>query len=187
MAKKERENHPEKAQEEMPVVGFEEAGQQADDKTTPPVGDQKSNETEQLRIQLQELNERYLRLAAEYDNYRKRSQRERECLYPDAIASAVREFLPVSDNFERAVAAECIDAEYKKGTEMTAQSLKEAFARLKVESFGTVGDLFDPKLHNAVMHIEDEAYPKSTLAEVFQQGFKIGDRVLRVAMVKVAN
>ena len=191
MAKKEKDNKPDGLQKDaMMSAGHEEPKQpqpdgNAEEKTSSC--QPQADETEKLQCELQELNERYMRLAAEYDNFRKRSQRERDSVYPDAIAAAVREFLPVSDNFALAIAAECIDPEYKKGTEMTAKSLEEAFCRLKVESFGEVGDRFDPKLHYAVMHIEDESVKESTVVEVFQRGYKIGDRVLRVAMVKVAN
>ena len=191
MAKKEKDcKHGEKHEDAMLSAAHEEQTPQQ-----PEGGSQEEiipeqpqmGETEKLQRELQELNDRYLRLAAEYDNFRKRSQRERDAVYPDAIASAVREFLPVADNFSRALAAECIDTEYKKGTEMTAKSLEEAFGRLKVESFGEVGERFDPKWHHAVMHIEDESVEESTIVEVFRRGHKIGDRVLRVAMVKVAN
>ena len=191
MAKKEKDNkHGTMQEDAMKSAGHEEFKQPqpegaAEENISP--GQPQADENEKLRCELQELNERYMRLAAEYDNFRKRSQRERDCVYPDAVAAAVREFLPVSDNFALAIAAECIDPEYKKGTEMTAKSLEEAFCRLKVETFGEVGDRFDPKLHNAVMHIEDESVKESTVVEVFQRGYKIGDRVLRVAMVKVAN
>jgi molecular chaperone GrpE len=142
---------------------------------------------EQLERELKEAGERYLRLAAEYDNFRKRSLKERDAIYPDAVAAAVCELLPVCDNFDRALAAECADAEYKKGTQMTAKSLDDAFGRLKVKSFGEIGDKFDPEFHNAVMHVKDDSLGESTIIEVFQKGYRIGDRVLRAAMVKVAN
>ena len=96
-------------------------------------------------------------------------------------------FLTVVDNFERALAAECSDPEYKKGTELTYKSLLEALGRLKVEAFGEPGESFDPNCHNAVMHIEDESLEPGTIAEVFQRGYRLGERVIRHAMVKVAN
>ncbi|MEG2173884.1 MAG: nucleotide exchange factor GrpE [Oscillospiraceae bacterium] len=144
-------------------------------------------ELETLQSDYATLNDKYLRLAAEYDNFRRRTARERESIYPDAMAAAVGEFLAVADNFERALAAPCTDAEYKKGTEMTYKSLTEAFDKLGVQAFGKVGDPFDPSQHNAVMHIEDEAVKEATVVETFQKGYRLGERVLRCAMVKVAN
>ncbi len=133
------------------------------------------------------LNDRYLRLMAEYDNFRKRSQRERDAIYPEATAAAVSGFLTVADNFERALAAECKDPEYKKGTELTYKSLLDTLEKLKVEAFGEPGEPFDPNCHNAVMHVEDESLEPGTIAEVFQRGYRLGERVIRHAMVKVAN
>ena len=144
-------------------------------------------ELEKLQDELAALNDKYLRLIAEYDNFRKRSQRERDAIYPDATAAAAAVFLPVADNFERALAAECADAEYKKGTELVFQSLKDSFAKLNIEVFGEAGDKFDPNCHNAVMHIDDENIEVETVVEVFQKGYRLGDRIIRHAMVKVAN
>lgn len=145
------------------------------------------SELEKLQDDYAALNDKYVRLMAEYDNFRKRSQRERDAIYPEATASAAASFLAVADNFERALAAECADAEYKKGTELTYQSLMEAFSKLGVESFGDKGDKFDPNCHNAVMHVEDEGLDAESIAEVFQRGYRLGDRIIRHAMVKVAN
>lgn len=144
-------------------------------------------ELEKLQDDYAALNDKYLRLMAEYDNFRKRSQRERDAIYPEATAAAATAFLNVADNFERALAAECADAEYKKGTELTYQSLMEAFSKLKVEKFGEPGDAFDPNRHNAVMHVEDDSVENETVVEVFQKGYLLGDRIIRHAMVKVAN
>ena len=144
-------------------------------------------ELEKLQDDFAALNDKYLRLIAEYDNFRKRSQRERDAIYPDATAAAAGVFLPVADNFERALAAECADAEYKKGTELVFQSLKDCFAKLNIETFGEAGDKFDPNCHNAVMHIDDENIDVETVVEVFQKGYRLGDRIIRHAMVKVAN
>lgn len=144
-------------------------------------------ELEKLQDDYAALNDKYLRLMAEYDNFRKRSQRERDAVYPEATAAAAAAFLTVSDNFERALAAECADPEYKKGAELTYQSLMDAFVKLKVEKFGEPGDAFDPNRHNAVMHIEDESVDAQTVVEVFQKGYRLGDRIIRHAMVKVAN
>lgn len=135
-----------------------------------------------------ELNDRYLRMAAEYDNFRKRSQREREQAYNDAVSHAVKALLPTFDNLERAIKAETADTEYKKGVELTMNQLVESLKGINVTLIeASAGTAFDPNFHNAVMHIEDEAFGENQIAEVFQQGFQIGDKVIRHAMVKVAN
>ena len=135
----------------------------------------------------EELKNQLLRTAAEYDNYRKRSQKEKESLYTDIRSETVEKFLPVYDNLERALAQETQDAAFKKGVEMTMNQLVSVMEKLGVESFGAAGDHFDPQLHNAVMHIEDESLGENVIAEVFQTGFAHGDKVIRFAMVKVAN
>ena len=129
----------------------------------------------------------HLRLAAEYDNFRKRTIKEKEASYGNGKADAVAKMLPVYDNLERALNQETTDAAYKKGVEMTMNELVKIFTALGVEIFGNVGDEFDPNLHNAVMHIENEELGENTIAAVFQKGFKIGDKVVRFAMVQVAN
>ena len=129
----------------------------------------------------------HLRLAADYDNYRKRTLKEKEQAYGNGKADAVEKMLPVYDNLERALNQETADAAYKKGVEMTMAELVRIFTALGVEIFGNVGDPFDPNLHNAVMHIENEELPENSISAVFQKGFKIGDKVVRFAMVQVAN
>ena len=129
----------------------------------------------------------HLRCAAEYDNFRKRTVKEKEASYGNGKADAVARMLPIYDNLERALNQETSDAAYKKGVEMTMNELLKIFTGLGVEVFGNVGDTFDPNLHNAVMHIENEELPENSLAAVFQKGFKIGDKVVRFAMVQVAN
>ena len=129
----------------------------------------------------------HLRLAAEYDNFRKRTIKEKEASYGNGKADAVAKMLPVYDNLERALNQETADAAIKKGVEMTMAELVKIFTSLGVEIFGNVGDQFDPNLHNAVMHIENEELPENSIAAVFQKGFKIGDKVVRFAMVQVAN
>ena len=142
----------------------------------------------ELQAKFDDLNDRFMRMAAEYDNFRKRSQREREGIHADAVAYAAKALLPTVDNLERAVKAETEDAEYKKGVEMTYSQLLEAFKGLGVTLIESApGTAFDPNFHNAVMHVEDEAFGENEIAEVFQQGFQIGDKVIRHAMVKVAN
>ena len=129
----------------------------------------------------------YLRLAAEYDNFRKRTVKEKEASYGNGKADAVAKMLPVYDNLERALNQETSDSAYKKGVEMTMTELVKIFTGLGVEIFGEKGDTFDPNLHNAVMHIDDENLEENVISMVFQKGFKIGDKVVRFAMVQVAN
>ena len=128
-----------------------------------------------------------LRLAADYDNYRKRTLKEKEQSYGNGKADAVEKLLPVYDNLERALNQPTEDAAYKKGVEMTFTQLVSIFNSLGVEIFGNVGDEFDPNLHNAVMHIDSEELGENVIAQVFQKGFKIGEKVVRFAMVQVAN
>ncbi len=150
------------------------------------VAEEKS-ETELLEEKVSELNDRLLRTTAEYDNFRKRTQKEKEAIYPDAIAYAVTAFLPVLDNFERAISSECSDEGYKKGVEMTYNQLLDTFKKLNVEEINPENEVFNPDFHNAVMHVEDENVGESVVTAVLQKGYKIGDKVLRFAMVQVAN
>ena len=129
----------------------------------------------------------FLRLAADYDNYRKRTLKEKEQSYGNGKADAVEKLLPVYDNLERALNQETQDEAYKKGVEMTMQQLVNIFTGLGVEIFGNVGDAFDPNIHNAVMHTEDENLGENVISQVFQKGFKLGDKIVRFAMVQVAN
>ena len=129
----------------------------------------------------------YLRLAAEFDNFRKRTIKEKEASYGNGKADAVAKLLPVYDNLERALQQQTEDAAYKKGVEMTMTELVKILTGLGVEIFGNVGDAFDPELHNAIMHNEDESLGENTISMVFQKGFKLGDKVVRFAMVQVAN
>ena len=129
----------------------------------------------------------YLRLAADYDNFRKRTMKEKEQSYSNGKADAVEKLLPVYDNLERALNQETEDIAYKKGVEMTMTQLVGILEGLGVEIFGQIGEVFDPNLHNAVMHIEDESLAENTIAQVFQKGFKMGEKIVRFAMVQVAN
>ena len=131
--------------------------------------------------------DRYLRLAAEYDNYRRRSQKEREALYADVKADTVTKLLPVYDNNARALALGCTDEAFMKGIQMTMNQLEEIFDKLGVKEIEAVGQPFDPEKHNAVRHIEDDSVGENTVVEEFQKGFTLGDRVIRFAMVVVAN
>ena len=144
-------------------------------------------ELEALKTQLAEGEDRFLRLAAEYDNFRRRSKQEKDNLYAEAKADAVKALLPVYDNLERALKQETADEAYKKGVEMTMTGLRKAFEGLGVTEIDAVGQSFDPNIHNAVMHIEDDTLGENMVAEVFQTGFMLGEKVIRFAMVKVAN
>lgn len=146
------------------------------------------NNEEKLQKELAEKSDQLLRIAAEYDNFRKRSQREKDALYVDCKASVIKELLPVADNFDRIFANPDITFEdYKKGVEMTFKQFETIFKDLKVESFGEEGEEFDPNFHNAVMHSEDENLGENVITNVFAKGYKIGDKVIRPAMVAVAN
>ncbi len=149
-----------------------------------PIPESQNTELDALKAERDALNDKYLRTLAEYDNYRKRVIRERENTYIDAYCDVLKEILPVADNLERAIAF-TQDQQLAQGVEMTYKQLQEAFSRLGIEEIPT--ENFDPNYHNAVMHIEDEAYGENAIVEVFQKGYKKGDRVLRFAMVKVAN
>lgn len=142
---------------------------------------------EQLKESLGQQEEKYLRLAAEYDNFRKRSQKEKEGIYADAKADALTAFLPVYDNLERALKQETTDEAYKKGVEMTMSQLKEIMSKLGISEIPALGQSFDPNFHNAVMHIDDDNVGENTIVEVFQAGFKLEEKVIRFAVVKVAN
>ena len=129
----------------------------------------------------------HLRVAAEFDNFRKRTIKEKEASYGNGKADAVEKLLPVYDNLERALNQPTEDEAYKKGVEMTMTQLVGIFSGLGVEIFGNVGDAFDPNFHNAVMHTEDENFGENTICQVFQKGFKLGEKIIRFAMVQVAN
>ena len=144
-------------------------------------------ELEALRQQLAGEQDKYLRLAAEYDNYRKRSQKEKDHIYSDGVADTLVKFLPVYDNLERAMQQATADEAYKKGVEMIMAAMKETLSKCGVEAFGEAGDAFDPAMHNAVMHVEDENLGENVIESVFQKGFRIGEKVVRFAMVRVAN
>ena len=144
-------------------------------------------ELESLKNQVAQQEDKFLRLAAEYDNYRRRTAKEKESIWSEAKADAAVAFLPVYDNLERALKQETADEAFKKGVEMTMTQLKEILAKLGIEEIPALGETFDPNFHNAVMHVEDESAGENTIVDVFQAGFKSGDKVIRFAMVKVAN
>ena len=137
--------------------------------------------------ELAAMNDKYLRLMAEYDNFRKRSQKEKDALYGDIKANTLKSFLPVYDNLVRALAQQTEDEAYKKGVEMIMTQFNSTMEKLGVTPMDCLGKKFDPAFHNAVMHVEDEEKGENEIVEVFQQGFMLGDKVIRFAMVKVAN
>lgn len=143
---------------------------------------------EELQKALDEKNDQFLRICAEYDNFRKRSQKEKQDIYSSSRAEVFRDLLPVLDNFDRAASNKDAGFEaYSKGIDLIFQQFAEILQKNGVESFGEVGDQFDPNIHNAVMSVEDENFGENTVAEVFSKGYRIGDRVIREAVVKVAN
>ena len=143
---------------------------------------------EEAEEALKKQKDQFLRTAAEYDNYRKRTEREKAAIYSDATAAAVLEFLPVADNLERALEQqECSVEDLRKGVEMVQTQLKKAQEKLGVSEMGAAGEAFNPELHNAVSHIDDENAAENVVAQVYQKGYKIGDKVVRHATVVVAN
>ena len=198
MSKKDKQN----AQPDVPEQETQ-AAAAAEEKELPPE-DKKADEAqpetftvtreqmekmEGLAKQLAEEHDKYLRLAAEYDNYRKRTAKEKEGIYANAKIDTIQGMLPVYDNLERGLAQfkDEDDDPHKKGLEMIFNQYKEALTKLGVTQIDCVGKEFDPERHNAVMHIEDESCGENTVVEVLQQGFMLGDKVLRFAIVKVAN
>ncbi len=143
-------------------------------------------ENELLSKSLEELNDRYTRMLAEYDNFRKRAQKEREGVYHDAVSDVLTEILPIKDTLEMAMAY-ADDSKLSQGVTMTLNKFTEILKHLGVEEFGVPGDGFDPNLHNAVFHVEDENLGENVIAEVLMKGYKKGDKIIRYAMVKVAN
>ena len=154
---------------------------------TTPAEEPAAAPEENYKEKYEQEHNNFLRLAAEYDNFRKRSQKEKDSAYGSGKADTLAKLLPVYDNLERAMNQPTEDTAYKKGVEMTMQGLLKIFEGLGVEVYGNAGDEFDPNLHNAVMHIESEDLGENTISQVFQKGFKSGEKVIRFAMVQVAN
>lgn len=195
MGKKAKDEELEQAAQAAGEQTAEEPAEQAEE--LPDAADSPSEQPEQpeggsgelarAQASLAASEDKYLRLLAEYDNFRKRSQKEKDELYTVIRAETVSKFLPVYDNLERALNQPTADDAYKRGVEMTMGGLIDVMEKLGVKAFGDVGDPFDPNMHNAVMHCEDEALGENVLAEVFQKGFRLGEKVVRFAMVRVAN
>lgn len=144
-------------------------------------------ELEAIKAEKDELYDKYLRTLAEYDNFRKRSQREKDAIYGDATAESVKKLLPVLDSFERALNYECKDEEFKKGISLIQNTLKEVFDSMGVKEIPDVGEQFDPNLHEAVMHTEDSAYGENVITDCYRKGYTLNDKVIRFSMVIVAN
>ena len=143
-------------------------------------------EIDALKAEIKEKDDKYLRMAAEYDNFRRRSREEKEGIWEAAMADTVTELLPIIDNLERAAQFEAGE-KLREGLIMTAKATESVFEKLGVEEFGKPGDIFDPNLHNAVLHIDDDAYGEGEIVDVFQKGYRKGKRIIRFAMVKTAN
>lgn len=193
MAKTKKEPGEKKEQTEAEVKKEKVEQTEQPEKTSEKKEDKKKKEkseteTEKLQKELAAAKEAHIRTLAEYDNYRKRTAREKEAAYGDSKADCLKELLGILDNFERATNAGDTDFEsYKKGMEMIYSSFCETLKKLGVEAFGEKGDCFDPNIHNGVMHTEDEALGENVVARVFSKGYRLGDRILRPAMVQVAN
>ena len=205
MAKKKENPAPEDVRDEVETVPEEEAPEveaAGEAETAPetvetaeapepeakgPFGKGKKEPKKDQGQLLAEAADKYLRLAAEYDNYRKRTAKEKEGIWTEAKAQTVAAFLPVYDNLERALKQPTADEAYRKGVEMTMKGLQDALTGLGVEVIPALGETFDPNRHSAVMHVDDPEAGENTVVEVFQQGFICGEKVIRFAMVKVAN
>ena len=157
------------------------------DKKESKAAGEKKEEQSSPAEELKGANDRYLRLLAEYDNYRKRSQKEKDSLYADIKSDTVAKFLPVYDNLVRAPAQSTEDEAYRRGVEMIMTQFNTTLEKLGATKIECLGQKFDPSLHNAVMHVEDEEKGENEIVEVFQEGFRMGEKVIRYAMVKVAN
>lgn len=173
-----------------PVTEETENTETAAEETTPEiftVTKEQMEKMEGLAKLVADVNDKYLRLAAEYDNYRKRTAKEKESVYGDAKADTIKPLLAVYDNLERGIAQYDESDVHRQGLELILRQFTEALTKLGVTEIEAKGQPFDPGLHNAVMHVEDETAGENTVVEVFQKGFMLGDKVLRFAMVKVAN
>ena len=153
----------------------------------PEASDGTEQEEDPAEKALQEANDKYMRLFAEFDNFRKRTAKEKSETYQDAVAKTVLELLPAVDSFERAMEAPCTDDAYRSGMEKIYQQLTGLLAKLGVEEIPALNQPFDPKIHNAIRQVEDESFGESTVCEVYQKGYRLGDRIVRCAMVSVAN
>ena len=171
-------------EKKAPETAEEPAGEKSEEKKSE---EKKPEEAKPKTDELAAEKDKYLRLCAEYDNFRKRSQKEKDAIYADVRANTLTSFLPVYDNLVRALNQPTEDEAYKKGVEMIMTQFKTTMEKLGVTEMDCLGKKFNPAFHNAVMHVDDEEKGENEIVEVFQQGFMLGDKVIRFAMVKVAN
>lgn len=177
-----------KAKDEETKVTTEETTVEEASEETTEAKDERDEKIKSLEDELNTQKDKYVRLAAEYDNYRKRTANEKLSLYDDATAKAVTELLPVADSMRMALEnMKDADPEILKGMELVSNQLAKSFEKLKVEAYGNIGDEFDPNIHNAISKVESDELGENTIAQVFQTGYKIGDKIIRHAMVQVAN
>ncbi len=185
MAKKQKDQQPESTAENSVEQATAEENHAEQSGVSPDAS--LSKDAAEFDELLKAEKDKYLRLYAEYDNFRKRSQKERDALFSTVKSDVILQILPVYDNLERALALTTTDEAFYKGIEMTMNQLKEIFEKLGIKPIDAVGKKFDANLHNAVMHIEDDQYGENEIVEEFQKGFTLGDKVIRFSMVKVAN
>ncbi len=184
--------NPETVNEEVQEPVCEETS--VEETTAASAAETTAEDTSDLQAELDKVKEalaqqetQYQYLAAEYDNFRRRSAKEKTDAYSKAKGDAALAFLPVFDNLQRALAAPCADAAYAKGVEMTMTQLRQVLESLDITEIPALGEAFDPNMHNAVMHVDDESVGENTIVDVFQSGFRMGEKVIRFSMVKVAN
>ena len=177
------------SEKELPVEEPKESAENAQEaKAEEAKKEEKPSELDTVKEQLAKEHDGYLRLAAEYDNFRKRTQNERKNIYGDAVSDTLTGLLPIIDNLQYAAKYSAEDSEkLAEGLALILSKLPETLDKLGIKPFGEPGDTFDPSLHNAVMHVEDEAFGEGEIVEVLQQGYKYGEKVIRYAIVKVAN
>ena len=188
MSKKETKTSQEEKETKKAKAAEEAAEEQPEEAAAEEQAAPEEQEENPLEKELADTKEQLLRLTAEYSNFRKRSEKEKQETFNFAKAETLKELLPAIDNLERALANEQQDFEgLKKGVELTYNGFINTFNKLGVEAYGDKGDIFDPNLHNAVMHIEDDNFKDGEIVDVFQRGYKIGDKIIRPAMVKSAN
>ena len=175
------------AQDEKPEEKPEKKPSRREEKKRKKEDKEKDELITALESEKAALNDKFLRVCAEYDNFRRRSQKEKDALYGDIRANTVSQFLPVYDNLERALKQSTEDEAYRKGVEMIMAQFETTLEKIGVKEIPSLGETFNPELHNAVMHVEDEEKGENEIVEVFQKGFMLNDKVIRFVMVKVAN
>lgn len=184
----EKETNEEKVLNEEPeIIDESETASPETENTEPSENDVLKNEIEDLKKQVSDINDKYLRTLAEYENFRKRSQKEKDQTYGNAVSDTVTKFLDILDAFDRAANYECSDAEYKKGIDLISNSVKETFSAIGVKEIPALGEQFNPDLHNAMLHIDNDAYGENEITEVYKKGYTYGDKVIRYSSVIVAN